>query len=82
MPDAAPPASPASDAPLLGQALRAFALDELANAARQLAREGGERHAGIHQARQAHGTIAEVDELLGFIEGAPRGVCRAAGGRA
>jgi len=38
--------------------------------------------AGIHQARQAHGGIAQVQELLAFIESAPRGVCRAAGGRA
>lgn len=53
MPEAAPPASPASDAPPVGEALRAFALDELANASRQLAREGSERHAGIHQARKS-----------------------------
>lgn len=38
--------------------------------------------AGMHQARQAHGEVPEVDELLRFVEQAPRGVCRAAGGRA
>lgn len=69
MPEVAPPVSPASDAPPIGDALRAFALDELANAARQLAREGGERHAGIHQARKSlrrvRATLALARRALG-----------------
>ncbi|WP_295363056.1 CHAD domain-containing protein [Arenimonas sp.] len=69
MPEVAPPVSPASDAPPIGDALRAFALDELANAARQLAREGGDRHAGIHQARKSlrrvRATLALARRALG-----------------
>lgn len=37
--------------------------------------------AGIHQARLAHGQVPAVAELIAFLEGAPRGVCRAAAGR-
>ncbi|TVQ92721.1 MAG: acyl-ACP--UDP-N-acetylglucosamine O-acyltransferase [Deltaproteobacteria bacterium] len=34
--------------------------------------------AGMHQAREAVGSMPEVEELLTFLDGAPRGVCRAA----
>ena len=51
MTEAATPA--VSAVPALGPALREFALSELAQAARQLAREGSERHSGIHQARKS-----------------------------
>ena len=37
--------------------------------------------AGMHQARMAVGDVAVVDELLGFLDRAERGVCRAASGR-
>lgn len=54
-----PPASPSPDgppapaAPPVGEALRDFALAELAAATAHLAREGDARHAGIHQARKS-----------------------------
>lgn len=69
MPEVAPPVPPVPDAPPLREALPAFALAELANAARQLAREGGERHAGIHQARKSlrrvRATLALARRALG-----------------
>lgn len=38
--------------------------------------------AGMHQAREAVGGVAEVDAFLAFLDAAPRGVCRAASVRA
>ncbi len=53
-PEASPPEpAPPAAKPATGEALRDFALAELANAVRQLAREGDVRHSGVHQARKS-----------------------------
>ena len=52
LPGAAAPPPPADAPAPPGVALRALALAELVGAAGQLAREGDDRHAGVHQARK------------------------------
>jgi UDP-N-acetylglucosamine acyltransferase len=57
-------------------------LRALKNAWRLVFTSGLAMRAGIHQARMSVGDEAIANELLAFLDGAERGVCRAASGRA
>lgn len=51
----------------------------LRNAYRELFSKGAPLRIALERVRESHGSVSEVQELIGFIEGSKRGLCRASG---